>query len=148
MDGKLFAIYLCMNNLKSFGMFLALVTIGFVNSASAAPELSNEVQWGGEGISLQVHRKPRAHANITFDCASGNVNHIHLDNKGGFLASGTYTQLSGARPQHPPVAVPAHYVGYAKDGTMSLMVVIDSDPGHPATYLLKKGARGDVHYCE
>jgi hypothetical protein len=142
-----------MNNLKSFGLVLALTIVGFASTASARPSLQqaprdhDTVQWGGEGISVQVDRDENR-ANLTFDCASGKVNHIHLDKKGGFLASGTFTQGSGVRPPNPPEAQPAHYVGFAKNGTMSLMVVIDSDPAHSATYLLKKGAPGDIHLCE
>ena len=158
-DSLLYSLY--MKKLTVIGMVFGLV-IGFANTASAASALSaapaivvhdhdndDTAQWGGEGISIRVNKDAnKSTASILFDCASGNVTKIQTDGNGGFVASGTYTQGSGVRPPHPPVPQPAHYVGVAKNGVMSLMVVLDSNTGANETFLLKKGSFGHVMLCE
>ncbi len=141
-----------MKKLNLFAIVLSLFTVVTTASAKPAPikapiRINDTVQWGGEGISVQVSKDP-FNARVTFDCAVGTVEKMRMDKKGGFFAKGTYTQRSGARPPHEPVAQPAHYVGLAKDGVMALMVVIDSDPSHPATFVLKKGSFGHIIHCE
>lgn len=142
-----------MKKLNLLALFLGCLTVSV--SASAKPTLAGRdirveetTQWGGEGISMQVTKRPKFHASIKFDCAVASVDEIKLDKKGGFLASGTFTRRSGVRPPNDPVAVPAHFVGFAKNGEMSLMVVLDHSPGNAATYSLVKGSFGHVVMCQ
>lgn len=145
--GRLFALYICMKKLVLLALVLSSSALAKPSPKLPPVRINDPVLWGGEGIAIEVTKQP-FHGNVSFDCARGTIDKILLDKKGGFTATGTYTQLTGAPPPHPPVAQPAHYVGYASKGKMSLMIVIDSDPDRPATYTLVKGSSGHIVHCQ
>ena len=121
--------------------------------SAARPVLQQETHalWGGSGISVEVITLPAtaAHsaivrAEIKLDCGAGLVESVVKDGHGGFLGFGFLNEKSLA---HVGVAMPAHFMGIAQNGAMTMMIVADSDPGHPEVYFLKKGEVGHLSSC-
>ena len=109
-------------------------------------------EWGGAGISIEVITTPAtyaqaasSHAEVKLDCGRGVVRQVVKDEHGGFAGFGFITERT---PELSGAEMPAHFVGVAENGVMTLMIVLDKERGNPAVYFLKKGETGHVRACD
>ena len=114
--------------------------------ASAASEIT---RWGGRGVSLQVDHQEKV-AHFQFDCAGGTASHwvrvLSSPRFKMFIAKGTVTHFSGVvQVGHLPKPVPAVYEAVIDDNEMKLSVRSD---GLNQKFELRKGAQGEIRYCE
>ena len=156
-----------MNRRISFRLVTALLMTATAMTASSALAAENTesalfpvtpfaketvAEWGGGGISIEVFTTPATYAQaastyalVKLNCGRGVIRKVVKDEHGGFAGFGTVSEKS---PELVGAEMPAHFVGVAENGVMTLMIVVDKERGNPAVYLLKKGETGHIGECQ